>query len=368
MLPGTPSKEQAYAGPTFQASPAASALPMPKFFSKSVPNVAKHSTSLDSRMAGQKTPEQESSPEPDVVSPQPPPRSAQQSPLDVFFNAQRAENQRKASTQQSPEMQPRQASPATEPRNPFQQSGKSIFLRELDGDGDHMPSPKTVPSNNSDRDAYTQSLKDLLFNSTNGSPAQNNVAPSQGQRSNSSLQSPEQQFYTPSPTQRSTSGPSTPTPTGEQQQNYSLHYGNRNLSPLFKAARGETPSRPSNLRQHSSASDSSPVPDQQQYQPHPQHHVDSNSFSRNYLDQHIRASQPTTMPQFPHQNTNGFQQQPYQPHSQPYHDHAGHHPTQQGPPTSGTGASPRTGSNGSRDLRSMEDDLRRMLKVNVLGN
>ena len=51
MLPGTPAKERAYAQSTFQASPAASALPVPKFFgSKSVPNVNVPS-SLQARMA-----------------------------------------------------------------------------------------------------------------------------------------------------------------------------------------------------------------------------------------------------------------------------------------------------------------------------
>ena len=357
MLPATPLKEQAYAGPTFQASPAASALPMPKFFSKSVPNVAKQSASLDARMADQKTPEQESSPEPDVVLPQSPPRAAQQSPLDFFFNAQKAENQRKASVQ-SPEMQVRQAPPATEPRNPFQQTGKSVFLRELDGDSDAMPSPKTVPPNNFDRDTYNQQLKDLLFDGTNG-PPQTTVTPPQAQRSSSSFQSPEQPFYTPSPTQRSSSGPSTPAPSADQQNHYSLHYGNRNLSPLFKAARAETPPRPSNLRQHSSASDSSPMTGQQQQQPQ----IDPDSFSRSYLDQHIRASQPVIMPNI--SGTNGSSQQPYRPTPPPPHPN-GH--VQQGVPASGTGASPRTGSAGARDIKSMEDDLRRMLKVNVLGN
>lgn len=358
MLPATPLKEQAYAGPTFQASPAASALPMPKFFSKSVPNVAKPAASLDARMQGQKTPEQQSPPEPDVVPPQPPPRSAQKSPLDLLFNAQKAENQRKASVQ-SPEMKAQLAPPATEPRNPFAQTGKNLHLRDSGGDSHAMPSPKTVPPNNDDREAYTQQLKDLLFNGSNGLATQNAVTPSQEQSSLPGSQTPEQHLYTPSPTQRSTSGPSTPTPSTEQNNHYSLHYGNRNLSPLFKAARGETPSRPSNLRQHSSASESSPAVDQSKQ------HNDSNSFSRNYLDQHIRASPPATMP-----NVLGmhapYSQQPYQApltHSSTRH-------VQQGvPTTTGSGASPRTGgSDGARDIKSMEDDLRRMLKVNVLGN
>ena len=149
MLPMTPAKEQAYAGPTFHASPAPSSLPVPKFFSRSVPNVA---APLQARMEGEKTPEKEqSSPEADIVSPAAPrdvPREAVHSPLDMFFKADKEEKQRIYSNGNmlSPEMAARRPAPATEPRNPFQQTRKSIFLHELDGNDGGMPSPKTVPS------------------------------------------------------------------------------------------------------------------------------------------------------------------------------------------------------------------------------
>ena len=76
---GTPL--QAYAGPTFHASPAASALPLPKFFSKSVP-AADKGPSLSAMM------EREAS----EVSPEPPSDGSEDSPM--FGKAQRAgENQ-----------------------------------------------------------------------------------------------------------------------------------------------------------------------------------------------------------------------------------------------------------------------------------
>ncbi|KAK3113121.1 hypothetical protein LTR53_009885, partial [Teratosphaeriaceae sp. CCFEE 6253] len=120
LLPMTPAKEQAYAGPTFHASPAPSSLPVPKFFSRSVPNIL---GPLQSRMDGDTTPEkQESSPEAAIVNPVVP-QEAVLSPLDLFFKADKEEKQRSYSNggMLSPDMAARRPVPATEPRNLFQQ-------------------------------------------------------------------------------------------------------------------------------------------------------------------------------------------------------------------------------------------------------
>lgn len=365
MLPTTPAKEQAYAGPTFQASPAPSTLPVPRFFSKSVPNVA----GLQERMEGEKTPEQQASPEPDTVAPVP--RDATLSPLDVFFKADKAEKDRRSSSNMlSPELAARsRPPPATEPRNPFISTGKGAFLSELDGD---LPSPKTVPQSEphapaerphsspgvrdpstfdeQQREAMTKSLKDLLFQNATIAPATQNTPNQPHPRTQSAAHGPPADFQTPSPFQRSASGPTTPAPGTDQQNHYSLHYGNRNLSPLFKAARDETPARPSGLRQQV-ADDPifRPVPSTTQSQPdHP--HLDSNDFSRRYLDEHIRSTYapPQSSQQAP-PHTNGTLVSNPQPGA-----------------GAGQGASPRTGAGGSRDVKSMEDDLRRMLKLNVM--
>lgn len=377
MHPSTPFKEQAYAGPTFQASPAPSSLPVPKFFSKSVPNVAAQ-RSLESRMAGESTPDIEhSSPETETASP--PPRAAQQSPLDMFFKADRAEREKgRSGSVQSPEMALRRAAPATEPRNPFLPSGKSIFLREMDGD-EAMVSPKSLPhkgrpvsahqpstspsrkapgtDGDSEREAYTKSLKDLLFNNTNATPAQKSSPPNGPQRTHSSPRAPESPFQTPPSLQRSNSGPSTPTPSAEPQNHYTLHYGNRNLSPLFKAARQDTPPRPSGLRKQELASDLSSAADSQATSSRQPPQIDPNSFSRNYLDEHIRASQSAALP--PLAYTNGANS------TASSNMASGKPATQNG--RSGSEASPRTGG-ATNDVRTMEDDLRRMLNLNVLSN
>lgn len=399
MLPATPAKEQAYAGPTFHASPAPSSLPVPKFFSRSVPNVA-DKPSLQSRLEAEKkeAKQEESSPEPDVVAPVP--REAVHSPLDLFFNADKEEKQKSrigGNLLLSPEMAARQV-PATEPRNPFQQSGKSIFLRELDGSDDNMPSPRTVPpgsrpalverarsspgmvpqspKDDEEREAYTRSLKDLLFNNVNSTSPRNVTPPQHQQRAQSDAQS----FRTPSPFNRPASQGTVPaTPTEQQQPNhYALHYGNRNLSPMFKAARNDTPPRPSGLRQELPNGQHTAPPVQQHQPPRQMPQFDPNSFSRGYLDQHIRSSHNGPLPQLPFMNGSG---------GAPGNASSA---SLSGPSGPGFGASASSGSyaqqgvqaggavppgapvsdaspganGGSRDIRSMEDDLRRMLKLN----
>ncbi|KAK3638195.1 hypothetical protein LTR56_013224 [Elasticomyces elasticus] len=366
LLPATPAKEQAYAGPTFHASPAPSSLPVPRFFSKSVPNVI---APLQAQMEGEKTPEKQSSPESDTVSPVAP-REAQRSPLDMFFQAHKEEKQRTYSDGNllSPEMATRRPVPATEPRNPFQQSGKSIFLHELDGNNEDMPSPRTVPvssrpalvershsspsvrplaASEDERAAQTKSLKDLLFN-VNNAPAQAQTPASQ-QRAQSDAQS----FKTPSPSNRpaSTSGPTTP--ATDQPNHYALHYGNRNLSPMFKAARNETPSRPSSLRQELPNGDRASAPSNGAPSPRQMPPIDPNSFARDFLNQQAQNARPVSLPQLPFQTPSNASSSAS---GQPGVD-GGVSLTSDGPPR----------TVGSRDLSSMENDIKRMLRLNVSG-
>ncbi|KAK4569978.1 hypothetical protein LTR86_002948 [Recurvomyces mirabilis] len=406
MLPATPAKEQAYAGPTFHNSPAPSTLPMPKFFSRSVP----------ARMEGEKTPEKtDSSPEPEVVSPIPP-RNAVHSPLDMFFQADKQERAQRASSggMLSPEMAARRPVPATEPRNAIHQNQKSVFLHELDGNNESIPSPKTVPKNKKpapisrahsspgmqppaqegeQRQEYTQSLKDILFNTAaNGSPAQTRTPPQQQQlptpRSNT------QHFNSPSPFNRPASGPATPAPQADPSNNYNLHYGNRNLSPLFQAARtgNDTPSRPSGLRQELPGQDG--VYTSPSQNPPPPRHLspnDPNDFMCGFLNQQAQAAVPSDFPQFPYGNGNGgagvrppsAHQQQYEGDTRPfsagsaygngngqqpphapngmYNGSFGSNNTLQGRPppphTNGAPHSPKT----------MQENLMRMLNLNVSG-
>ena len=383
MMPGTPAKERAYAQSTFQASPAASALPVPKFFgSKSVPNVNVPS-SLQARMDGERTPEepQESSPESDVVSPAKQAHNPSQTPLDLFFKADRAEKERKNSPGAgiSPDLAVRPP-PASEPRNPFQTNRPSPFARGIHEAEGPMISPRTVPeglrpshpsrahsspgnqsqspkNQSSNNEVSNQALKDLLFNNINNKP--NSTPPRTHQRAPSNSTGIDSCFETPSPVQRAAAGPTTPTPGKHTQDQYSLHYGNRNLSPMFQAARNETPPRPSNLRQqlnHSGQQNGFP---QYNQQPFPDH-ADPNTFSRSYLDNQIRSSLPAQPPSGLISNgsnttSSASLSRPSSNYSAPQH----------GMPVPGASGSPR--NSGARDMKGMEDDLRRMLNLNVLG-
>jgi hypothetical protein len=127
---------------------------------------------------------------------------------------------------------------------------------------------------------------------------------------------------------------------------------------MFQAARNETPPRPSNLRQQVNQSGHQNGFPQYNQQPFPNHHADPNSFSRSYLDQQIRGSLSAQPP--PGLISNGNNTNSSASFSGP-------------PPTSqnsmqmpnGTSGSPR--NSGTRDMKGMEDDLRRMLNLNVLG-
>lgn len=383
MLPGTPAKERAYAQSTFQASPAASALPVPKFFgSRSVPN-ANAPSSLQARMDGEKTPEepQESSPEPDVVSPIKQSHAKSQTPLDVFFMADKAEKERKSSpgiTNLSPDLAVRPP-PASEPRNPFQTNRQSPFITRGISDAEGpMISPRTVSydqrpahlsrahsspgggthspqQQNASNEASTQALKDLLFSNISNKPSSTPPRTHQCAPSNNN-NGIDECHETPSPAQyHSALGPTTPTPVKQTQDQYSLHYGNRNLSPMFQAARNETPPRPSNLRQqmnHSGQQNGFPQYNQQPFS----NHSDPNTFSRSYLDHQIRSSIPAQPP--PGIISNGNNTTSSASYSAPSTSHS-----MQAPNTAS--GSPR--NSGTRDMKGMEDDLRRMLNLNVLG-
>lgn len=147
----TPAK--AYAGPTFHASPAASSLPIPKFFSKSVPNVDK-TASLKTMMqqeTSQTTSESEASPPQENKQPAQDRRAREESPLDIFFRADREAKARRDSpdkganttdkrAQLNPLLSESQASPRHHTRQPTDGSVGGMFPLEMDGTRAENPS------------------------------------------------------------------------------------------------------------------------------------------------------------------------------------------------------------------------------------
>ena len=214
----TPS--QAYAGPTFHASPAASALPMPRFFSKSVPSVEKTSTLKN--MMENETQETSSDPSPGS-SPSTSLRESQkhhvreETPLDIFFQADRAEKARRDQFSMTPikdqrEIRPTPSNGASMPllqsrlsnSNSWNDSYHSrnssvdaVFSLDLDeAKSDQRPGnltlqktfdtdigsarPSTAPSDvmtaeEKDRRARSQALKNMLTSPQRQSPVSRNL-------------------------------------------------------------------------------------------------------------------------------------------------------------------------------------------------
>lgn len=400
----TPAKKQmAYAGPTFHASPAASALPVPKFFSKSVPAATKPAT-MQARL------------DEDSDKSQSPPANAasaaagvprEESPLDFFFKADREEKAMKSGGLLTPNSkQDRFESYDTalggsvrhHSRHLSNGSPRAMFPLELDGNGvppskNHpvgnarasihrsTTDPATQTGPNSETDEVSQKLKNMLHSI----PRPATTLPSPPPDRQHIPSEPNSRFQTPSPFYRPNSVPNSApvigaaAPLASGKANGSLHYGNRNLSPLFKAAKNDPAKRSSGLRQefidHSGISQPNFAPVY-----NGEHSgQDAAAISRNFLNLHIQSQAapqfqrnpqtfgvnpghvtelPANSPASSHSHTSSVQRTPNINHgvqrstapnpAQPHH---------QSFPSSGT----------SRDVQSMENDLRRILNLNAVG-
>ncbi|KAL1972120.1 hypothetical protein VTN31DRAFT_7339 [Thermomyces dupontii] len=118
-----------YAGPTFHASPAPSALPMPSFLSKSVPDSGVNGLDADSD-SGEPGPEL--TPSKPRATGTPSDRNPEPSPLDFLFKAALEARERKSL--QSPEIVKTTNTPNTEPkiRSRPESAANGIFPFEFD--------------------------------------------------------------------------------------------------------------------------------------------------------------------------------------------------------------------------------------------
>lgn len=166
----TPSK--AYAGPTFHASPAASSLPMPKLYSKSVPNVDQTKSlktmmeqeTLDSSSGSEESPALEATQRSINLG------ARDESPLDIFFRADREAKGRAGSASNVPcgrnSEANRVASPsgvrAPDRHRSCSSSAGGMFALEMDGAAPEIPlgprSPeKTLDTSNRPASAVVNS-------------------------------------------------------------------------------------------------------------------------------------------------------------------------------------------------------------------
>jgi hypothetical protein len=296
-LSSTPVKNQdAYAGPTFHASPAPSDLPLPKlakFLSRSVPaktQVGPPTPPLEDTSDSASSPSPAASPSrPGIAVPQ---RNLA-SPLDLLFKADRAEKA-KVDKRSPASVNPFDSFSSGRPQHYKQDSYNAPFPIELDGENGHMYTSPPLAAHATTSRSVTDpckvpQLKDLSHSPINIDPVQELIsrlamAPKNHTTSTppgQSSHSPGARDGTPSPsphsTDRAVSGPSTPAATTQI-------YGNRNLSPLFQAAKADSPKRNSGLRTEITAD--SPMVGQGTFQNFPSVSspptIDPNTFSRGY--------------------------------------------------------------------------------------
>ncbi len=262
---GNETPVKAYAGPTFHASPAASSLPMPKFFSKSMPNVDKTSSlkSMMEQEAPETASESEGSPFRENTQPVHNHGTREASPLDIFFRADekakaKARPLQESAVKSSDGQSILTASPSGlqtpnrhHSRHPTDGSVGGMFPLEMDGAAPDVASNSTISGNGShhyepaihtsssmaepdlteeQRRAKTAALKQLLYSTRtplphNGSAGQR--PPSSSLRQELTMPS-SPGVLDPPPV------PSTPTPSRVQNPHMSSrtqHHPNGYVSP-----------------------------------------------------------------------------------------------------------------------------------------
>ena len=372
----TPS--QAYAGPTFHASPAPSSLPIPKFFSKSVPEVNKLKglAAMMENEASEGAMSLESSDGSPMLE-----RAErvhnpvrEESPLDIFFRADREEKARaRQSSSRSPLLDSTYTGPSPEvadvpsgnpspvldhvrhhSRHPTGGSTNGLFPIELEDERSNSPAnPGKRPSPPTDLSRATSAPSEIMTESVRDEAAKRNASSlalkkllltPQPQRSNSvatnkSLSEGKKRH---TPPVRESTGPFAPSRTPGPEVRILSRKQPASLPQLqkqFGCTNPDSSPRPrppsSNLRQEISA---------------PQ------SPEQNTLPE---------LPASPTPSRNGNLSTPSSSRNQ--HNLRSGPAFSSLPPTalSGVGPPPMQGMN---DVSSMENELKRVLKLDVLGS
>lgn len=344
---------KAYAGPTFHASPAPSSLPIPRFISKSVPNVDKTSSLKDmmEQETVDTTSESDSSPFLRSSQPMQNRQAREDSPLDIFFQADRdakAKAQTESSVVTNGVRSESQNDVRHHSRQPTNSSSGGIFPLDMDGAAAEtidsknenepiIPAPNAMTEadyRDEQRKAQTLELKKLLY-----SP--------KPQLSASSFPwsgTPSKDPSSPSPKTVSRGGSPGLVPKSiskeQQRQAVLLALAQKQISGTCTNI-GPTPQRPPSSKLRKELSPSSPGAQTPELPATP-------TQSR---------PQKTSTPTHGHtpQQQNGYVS-PYSPF-----------PSAFTPPTKPPSGFHTTPSRNSRDAKSIEEDLRRILKLDVLG-
>ncbi|KAI9752897.1 MAG: hypothetical protein M1835_001058 [Candelina submexicana] len=399
---GTPPK-QAYAGPTFHASPAPSALPIPRFFSKSVPGSVS-GNGLQSKSEDSSSEASDSSPTPVTIQLAGQQQATEESPLDIFFKADREEKAKARGF--TPSATPLQGKSATSSRlspspptnlpspldhsnrqhsrHPTGGSASDMFALEMDGadvstvptvavarhaQGDRMSAHRsnTAPSSivtqkgeaEEQRRAKTQALKSLLLSPQPQRPASS--SPRYGGSAYESDGNPESSSPSPCSRGNISSRHVSPTPTialaadpSKNSSRRSHHASFPFLHESLLATANGSPKpvpRSSNLRQELSPTTTphhnllpTELPASPSSKPNAKYdNLDVSLISRNNLHSHISGkAYGASLPG------------PVSAHSPGFSNGSG-------------GSTTPNAQHNATDTRIIEDDLRRMLKMDNLN-
>lgn len=337
----TPAKaimdQKAYAAPSFSASPAPSSLPVPRFC-KSAPGG--NAAIPNSRI--------QATPPTTIVSPQKQPVTLGQTPsnaLDMLFNAQKSE---RAKQWQQPSNRSATGQTPSRSHTP-EHSKQNMFVMELDDA--ESPAARRVekmarnlqreasPNPSTYRDPQIEAEE--RARATNDLKARLGLAPSRTPQPSPFSLDPH--YYPQQPSSRADI--STP-PHGYQPDG--LLYGDRNLSPMFQAARS-TPNERS--RYPPAAMGGSPMPAFRQNSPFHANHQPGHTPPPQSQSQQFYANQGQMS--FPKEQLRQAQTPPQMPN--------------QANLLFGVSAGPsiqqEQAQNGGRDIQGMESDLRRILKL-----
>ncbi|EXJ62588.1 hypothetical protein A1O7_03026 [Cladophialophora yegresii CBS 114405] len=333
----TPMKPAAYAGSTFQQSPAASALPLPSFYSKSLPTAA----SIPLKVADAESPSAQAA----TITPAgESPSKAEATPCDFLFQAARqarANSRADSPATRAGNVSVLNGSPAS--RSPAPREGDPMFPFELDGatpgeDGsafatpfkDRIAAARSTSTggksmNDDERKAKTEALKKLLMKS---SAQENNHVASHNPNTNNPFNARAPYSRTPAVSQpsgpaRATSNPSTPLYSQDVAGPYPVHNFGAVGYP-FPTPQTQTPKRPNSSRLR---------------------HVYGAQSEPEYAE--LSSDSAVTPPSSSQRNTTHHQQPPQY---NPYISHP-QMPTHRAKPSA----------------QQLEDDLRRVLKLDLVS-
>ena len=285
---GTPIK-QAYAGPTFHASPAPSALPMPSFYSKSMPSIA--STKIPDNVEESESHQvAEVQAEDDAASQMGDAEKRESTPLDFLFEAARLARdtpRAESPASRSANLSASEDSPIKRSAAP-REGGETVFPFELDGTGPSVnsicpafatpykerisdlrsssasPSIPALTLDEDERRNKTEALKKMLMdNAHKSAPRSASASPYPPESSNPfNARAPELRSSNANHHQtRHRSGPSTPVPYSNGSDTHQ-HVSSRPLAAPGSRMNGSPVNRPasSHLRRQYQVQDrESPV-------------------------------------------------------------------------------------------------------------